>query len=797
MKRLSAHPYLEGTWFSLVIGLILLTLPGVLVDRVSAAELRLKDGRIVTGKLGMVSTIGEMPKPQNATDGGPLQLIVLLDDDLRRTFLPKRQVQEVAQEPGQARERFTIPQRLQRAGRAVKSVGPAIRVQPFDEYGRRIYTMNTGQGPLDIIQGITEITPEWTKVEGISHMWDMRVATSSIPRDVLSKILLNQIDPKDIEQRKKVARFYIQAERYEEAARELEGVLADFTSSPAAKEQVAPTLLALRQMAAKRFLSELKLRRDAGQHALVIDALGRFPSEGVGGEVLQAVREMVDSYRSMQTQRKSIIAKMDELLAKLDDSALRGQFQPIRDEIAAELSLSTLGRMAAFMQHADDAELRVPERLALAVTGWLLGSDAATLKPQAAISAYRVRKMVIDYLNESVKLSRARLFGEMSSQEGASPEIVAAMLAAMKPPLATAAQDAQRPGHFVLEVPGVSGQPAVHYRVQLPPEYDPYRRYPTIVTLHGPGVSTETQIDWWAGAPNKNGQRMGQATRYGYLVIAPEWTTEHQLQYEYSAREHAAVLHSLRDACRRFSVDTDRVFLSGHSLGGNAAWDIGLAHPDLWAGVIPIVAQADRYCTLYWRNAELVPYYFICGELDGSKLSANARDFDRYMTRGYNVTVVEYLGRGHEDYYDEVQRLFDWMNRLRRNFYPKEFTCATMRSWDNFFWWVELASLPKNATVEPSNWPPPRGTQAVQVSALANTNNGLSVRTGSGLVNVWLSPKLVDLHRRVNVVVNGRRLSAEAATTANLDVLLEDARTRADRQNPFWARVEMSTGRGG
>ena len=25
----------------------------------------------------------------------------------------------------------------------------------------------------------------------------------------------------------------------------------------------------------------------------------------------------------------------------------------------------------------------------------------------------------------------------------------------------------------------------------------------------------------------------------------------------------------------RFSIDTDRVFLSGHSMGGNAAWDIG------------------------------------------------------------------------------------------------------------------------------------------------------------------------------------------------------------------------------
>ena len=84
------------------------------------------------------------------------------------------------------------------------------------------------------------------------------------------------------------------------------------------------------------------------------------------------------------------------------------------------------------------------------------------------------------------------------------------------------------------------------------------------------------------------------------------------------------MLASLRDACRRFSIDTDRVFLTGHSIGGNAAWDMGLAHPDLWAGVIPIVAQCEKYCTLYWENASLVPFYVLGGELDGDKTVSNA-----------------------------------------------------------------------------------------------------------------------------------------------------------------------------
>ena len=208
--------------------------------------------------------------------------------------------------------------------------------------------------------------------------------------------------------------------------------------------------------------------------------------------------------------------------------------------------------------------------------------------------------------------------------------------------------------------------------MQLPPEYDPYRRYPAIVTLHGAGTTPEHQIDWWAGAHGPDGTRLGQATRHGYIVIAPRWGKEHQFQYGYTAAEHAAVLNSLRDACKRFSIDTDRVFLSGHSMGGDAAWDIGLSHPDLWAGVIPIVAVADKYCAHYWPNARDLPLYFVCGELDGNKMVKNSPELDRYLTKiGYNATVVEYLGRGHENFSDEILNLFDWMSRYRRNFFPR------------------------------------------------------------------------------------------------------------------------------
>ncbi len=352
-----------------------------------------------------------------------------------------------------------------------------------------------------------------------------------------------------------------------------------------------------------------------------------------------------------------------------------------------------------------------------------------------------------------------------------------------------------KPGYFKLEIPGRTKEAKITYWAQLPPEYDPYKHYPAVLALNGEGETAQHELDWWAGEW-KDGRRFGQAARNGYIVIAPEWSTEHQKEYGYSAHEHDVVLKCLRDACRRFAIDADRVFLAGHSIGGDAVWDIGLAHPDLWAGVIPISASVDRYPTLYWENAKLVPFYFVIGELDGSRLAKNARDLDRYLQHNYDTTVVEYQGRGHEDYFDEILRIFDWMGRFRRNFYPREFACATMRPWDNSFWWLEMEGMPPKAMVDPADWPPPSGSVPMKVDCRITKTNTILIRCGASQISVWLAPQMVDFKQRVNISVNGRQMnSKDPFITPDLKTILEDVRTRGDRQHPFWARLDGATGR--
>jgi predicted esterase len=755
----------------------------------------LKNGMQFEGSIGKIGSLGEDPlSPQSTAGQVKVRQIVFVDDQLRRTFFSQIQVQAVV--PSQLNlEKIRIDQRVAKGNRRIAAVGPIVRVTPFDEWGRRIFTMNTAQGPIDIIQGITEVTPLYTRVEGLAarstYVWDMRVATSSIPRDTLSAVLLKAIDPQDADQRLRLVRLYIQAERYSDARAELASVIAQFPDLADLKRQVT----ALYQVGARRMIQEIELRKNSGQHQLAGSMLERFPAEGVAGELLLQVRELQEEYQKWKEQIERTLAALEAHAAEIKDAKVRGDVGPILTEIQTELNLTTLDRMADYLRLANDPGMTPEQKIALAISGWLLGSGAGDKNVAVAVSLFRVRQLVQQYMASTQQAERDRILQDLASLEGSSPSYLAKLLAHMKPPVETEADTGGPTGSHEITVPGLTGEPDITYFVQLPPEYDPYRRYPCVVTLNGAGTTPPQQVDWWAGMINEQAQlRLGQAARHGYIVVAPQWARPHQAGYEYSAREHAAVLYSLRDACRRFSIDTDRVFLSGHSMGGDAAWDIGLAHPDLWAGVVPIVATADKYVSRYWENGRYVPMYFVAGEMDGDKMGRNSMDLDRYLNKHtYDVVVVVFQGRGHEHFIDEIQRLFSWMDLHRRQFFPKEFDCVSMRPWDNYFWWAELESLPSRSTVLPVNWPPDSGVRPARTEGRILENSRVILRTGAERAAVWLSPEMVDFSQRVAVTINGRTYTQRIEPRA--DVLLEDVRTRGDRQHPFWARVDESSGR--
>jgi pimeloyl-ACP methyl ester carboxylesterase len=812
-----------------------------------AETVTLKDGRVLEGLLARISGVAEDQNGGQAP--GSAKPIVMCDNHLTRTFVPTRMLAPVPPNaaPPPNMEHFQLKQDVAQNGAPLAALGPITEVSGWDQWGRRIFGMIVAGKAIHVVQGLTEITPIWSKAEtlqtsGVSFLWDMRIATSTIRRDVLNKILKKQIDPKNPDHRLKLVRFYMQAERFQDAEAELREVIDEFKNFPNLPPALDKLAKDIRQLRARQELAEIDKRRAANQHRLADRMLRNFPSDNVSGVILEEVRNRIEEYEKIRKHGEQIIHQLDEQIGKIKDKELTKQLKPLRDEIQKDLWIPTLDRLAPFSRLADDPDMLPEQKLALAISGWLVGPNDAIDNLQTALSLAETRNIIHSYLTEPLKMNRDRLLEPLGSQQAASPKFVALLLSHMKPPIETPAPET--PGSYRLETRGLPNEPNVTYLVQLPPEYDPYVKYPTIVTLNAAGTTAEQQIDFWCGLPREAikkatatadspkptqiiltgakageaaresakpaenpkpdaggglfepGMRLGQATRHGYIVIAPIWTKPHQIQYEYSAREHAAVLDSLRDACRRFSIDTDRVYLTGHSMGGDAAWDIALAHPDLWAGVIPFIALSGKYVERYWQNGALLPMYFVSGELDGdkngTKTVTNAPQWNKYFTHApFDMTLVEYLGRGHENFSDEILKAFEWMGHKKRDFFPKRFTVSTMRDWDNFFWSVELSNMPAAQMVDPSAWPPPRGTVPLTLDVKSITN-GINVDMHAANVTVWLSQELVSFDRPpINVTINGSRVAGgKGAIKPSIPLMLEDARTRADRQHPFWAKVE-------
>ncbi len=747
----------------------------------------LKNGYQLEGKIGRLMSIAQDPlKP--AAEGA--EMIVLVDDDLRRVFVPFYQVKATTIPERKPRIVINVDQRVASGGARVASVGVPLKIEPFDEFGRRTYSMQTGNGPMHIIQGITKVTPTFTELEGLvaekSVVWKTKIPTSSLPAPLLSKILRRQAGD-DPDRRQDIVRLYIEAERYNDAKAELDLFMKDF---PELKD-VKRLAQGLQQASAQRAIKEIESRREAGQHKLAMSMCSNFPLEGTAQETRLRVADILNEYNGLKAQADRAIELFDKHLAELPDDRQKDELKPIREELVNELTIHNLDRLADYLRLADDEKMKADQKLSLAISGWFLGKGEATENLSVGIALYSVRNLVRDYMQTTHEAGRAQILAELEKYEGASPRYIARLLANMKPPLETEHDDQLPPGAFQLKVPGLTGEGDVEYLVQLPPEYSPYRRYPVVVTLNSAMTTPAQQIAWWCGDYSEKQQmRMGQAARRGYIVIAPKWSRQHQVKYDFSAQEHAAVLFSLRDALQRFSIDTDKVFLSGHSMGGDAAWDIALAHPDLWAGVMPIGASTEKYIMKYYTNGKYVPLYYVAGEMDGARFANNAQVMDKYLKYvGYDATIVQYQGRGHEHFYDDIQNMFGWMEYHRRDPLPKEFECVSMRPWDDFFWWVEIDNIPAKFTVLPAAWPA-KGARNALVKAKLNSAASISVQATDGCqTTLYLTPEMVNFENRFTVNYNGS--SKNITTQPSLPVMLEDARTRGDRLHPFWQKVEL------
>ncbi len=740
----------------------------VMLTRLGADTVVLKNGLVLRGTVDKDNTI------------------VSVFDGIKRTIVKDTRIQSTeVKDSFPNLEGFQYYQPLIQHGGSMPAYAIEIQSEPWDKNGRRRFSYKGPKPTKPMTQAINFLNPRFAKYRGVDGFWLGQISTNQIPRPTIME-LLRVVDKASQAERLRAGRFLIQAEMYPEAKASLEKLALDYPDLKETIEEVRKTVCDLE---ARQILDELTSRRRGGQPRKVLAGLKAFPAKDVSPEILSDVQELLSKDEDQAEADRALVGLVQMLADELIPKVSEGWSLAIVEVLGALTDAPDAVRNRVEGMNKPEAKT-IPQKFALAMSGWVIGADLAVSDLAKAKKLWELRGLVTTLVNSANDAERARALALLQADDPGI-DIVVRIIDRLAPasttlPAETALVE-NAPRSARIETKRVlndnNAQPT-EYMVRLPTDYSPYRQYPTVVALHI-GFGPATALKFWGE----------EADKRGYIVVAPEYNTPGQRpDYTYSISEHAAVELALRDAKKRYNIDSDRVFLGGQVLGANMAWDFGLAHPDMFAGVMVVSGIPAKYVNKYLPNTEKVPLYVVEGDLAPS---ANEMIFGVILkpmiSRGWDVTYTEYYKRGMEDFPEEVPSLFNWMDKHKREPFPKTFSGITARASDDRFYGVVIKEFAKDTIVDPSAVEPlgKNITKPAKIEGkLSATANLLNLTmTGVKRADIWLSPKMIDFSKKVEVKVNGDKWKFKGIIKPDYGPMLEDLRLRGDRKQLYWARL--------
>jgi predicted peptidase len=118
------------------------------------------------------------------------------------------------------------------------------------------------------------------------------------------------------------------------------------------------------------------------------------------------------------------------------------------------------------------------------------------------------------------------------------------------------------------------------YLLYLPQDYDTKgrQRWPLMLFLHGAGERGTNIPRVAIHGPPKLAK---QGKEFPFILVAPQCP-------DGQVWENEALLQLLEHVTKRHAVDTNRVYLTGLSMGGYGTWKLAVAHPEKFAAIVPI-----------------------------------------------------------------------------------------------------------------------------------------------------------------------------------------------------------------
>jgi predicted esterase len=213
------------------------------------------------------------------------------------------------------------------------------------------------------------------------------------------------------------------------------------------------------------------------------------------------------------------------------------------------------------------------------------------------------------------------------------------------------------------------------YLVYLPPGYeaDPKRAWPLMLFLHGSGERGDNLYLLPKASPF---MAVREKAPLPYIVVAPLLNSSP----DYASFPEAYLDGVMDEVLQEYQVDHQRIYLSGLSMGGEAAYRYALYRPETFAAVGVLAGFDPKYLpgasqagfapfALPMERIQTIPLWVIHGADDTIvPLSTAQSTVDALKKAGVNVRFTVLEGHDHDVWTDTFANpeFFEWFLRYQK-----------------------------------------------------------------------------------------------------------------------------------
>ena len=216
------------------------------------------------------------------------------------------------------------------------------------------------------------------------------------------------------------------------------------------------------------------------------------------------------------------------------------------------------------------------------------------------------------------------------------------------------------------------------YRLLAPPDYDPAKKYPLVLLLHGSGER---------GSDNVRQLLLGVQAfavpqvrkNHPAFVVVPQCPADrmwvepivpprpHHMAAE-PAEPLRLAIELVKSLQMEYSIDPDRLYVTGLSMGGYGVWDAIARWPKMFAAAVPVCGGGDESTA---AGIAAMPIWVFHGRVDRSVPVEHSRNMVAALKlagAAANLRYTEYPNAAHDSWTQAYREkdLLDWLFAQKR-----------------------------------------------------------------------------------------------------------------------------------